>query len=164
MMIKRKSIKIALLILLAVLPALFPFGGRDDYLFPYMPSFVDTTDGTFLPWELMFAFIWITFTWCAYGYLFARWFGKSRKWVIICNSPVVVNAILEIVYYKVMGFTSADHPNVAYWIGSHIDKINPLGHLFGIGPVIVSIAISALYYFILFGLTYRAGLKKHYPE
>ncbi len=160
---KHKWGKSLIMIILAALPAMFPFGGRDYYLFPYIPPFIDTnSDPGYVAWAILIAFTWITCVWCVYGYLFGLWFGKSKVGFLICNLPVLVNAISEIVYYGCLGYSSADHPTVAYWIGSHIDKMNPLIHIFAIGPVIVTIAISVLYYFTLFGLTYRAGLKKHY--
>ena len=78
-LIKSKSTKIGMLIILAVLPAIFPFGGRDDYIFDYIPSFVDKTDGTFAPWVLIFAFIWVTLIWCLYGYFAASWLSRSKN-------------------------------------------------------------------------------------
>ena len=160
MTIKSKSTKIAILIILAALPALFPFGGRDDYIVSHIPSFIDTRDGTFMTWILLFALIWITIIWCLYGYLAARWFGKSIIIFLICNAPVIVNAVSEIVYYIVLGFSSTDYPNIAYWIGSHIDKVNPLQHIFGVGPVIMTVTISVLYFFFLFWAAYHKGLEK----
>ena len=159
-----QSTKIVILTILAVLPALFPFGGRDYYLFSYIPSFIDTTDGTLVPWVLLFALVWITVIWFVYGYLFGSWFGKSKKGFIICNVPIIINAGSEIVYYSVLGLKSADHPTVAYWIGSHIDKMNPLGQLFGSDSIILSIAISVLYYFFLFWLGYKTGLSAKNKE
>ncbi len=155
MNIKRKSTKISILIILAVLPMLFPLGGRECYIFPYIPSFIDTRDGTFVPWMLLFAFIWITFIWCVYGYLASHWFGRSKRWFLIYNTPVIVNAVSEIVYYNVLGLSSADHPTIAYWIGSHIDKINPLQHVFGVGSVILTITVSVSYYFFFFWVAYN---------
>ena len=156
MIIKSKSSKIAILIILAVLPAMFPFGGRDDYIF-CLPSFIDTTDGTFMPWVLLLAFVWITVIWCLYGFLAARWFGRSKRLCLICNASVIVNAVSEIVYYYVSGLSSDDHPIIAYWIGSHIDKVNPLQHIFGVGPFILTVTISVLYYFFLFWAAYCMG-------
>lgn len=149
--------KSLIMIILAALPAAFPFGGRDDYLFPYIPSFIDTADGTFVPWVLLLALIWITVIWFIYGLLFSNWFGKRKKWFIVCNAPIIMNAVLEILYYDVLGLKSEDYPTTAYWIGSHIDKINPLGHLFGAGPVMISIAFSVLYYFFIFHIGYKVG-------
>ena len=73
---------------------------------------------------------------------------------MLFRSPVIVNAISEIIYYNVLSFSSADHPEIAYWIGSHIDKINPLQHIFGVGSIILTVMISVLYYFFLFWLGY----------
>ena len=155
-----KSTKILILIILVILPAIFPFGGRDYYLFPYIPSFVNTdTDPGYVAWALLFAFLWVTIIWFVYGYLFGRWFGKSKKGFIICNAPVIINAVSEIIYYNVLGLKSADHPTVAYWIGSHIDKMNPLGHIFGSESIILSITISVLYYIFLFWLGYKTSLS-----
>ena len=152
-----KSLKIVILIILSLLPAIFPFGGRDDYIFSHIPSFIDTRDMTFVPWVLLFAFIWVTMIWYLYGYLAACWLGRSKKLFFICNTPVIVNAISEIIYYNVLSFSSADHPEIAYWIGSHIDKINPLQHIFGVGSIILTVMISVLYYFFLFWLGYHNG-------
>lgn len=159
-LIKNKPARIAILIILAFLPAIFPFGGRDGYIFSHIPAFIDTRDGTFVPWVLLFAFIWITLIWSLYGYLAARWLGKSEKWFFICNTPVIFNAIAEIVYYNLLGFSSADHPGIAGWTGSHIDKFNPLQHIFGVGSVALTVTISVLYYFFLFWAAYNKGLRK----
>ena len=158
--IKSKLNKICILMILAVLPAIFPVGGRDYFIFSHIPSFVDTADGTFAPWALIFAFIWVTLIWYLYGYFAARWLSRSKKMFFVCNTPIIVNAISEIIYYNVLCFTSEDHPEIAYWIGSHIDKVNPFQHLFGAGPVAFTVTISVLYYFFLFWLAYNIGLQK----
>ena len=159
-LIKSKSAKISMLIILSVLPAIFPFGGRDGYIFSHIPSFIDTRDMTFAPWVLIFAFIWVTFIWYLYGYLAARWLSRSKKWFFVCNTPILLNVIAEIFYYNFLGLSTADHQEIAFWIGSHIDKVNPLQHIFGMGSVALTVTISVLYYFFLFWIAYNIGLRK----
>lgn len=146
-------IRILALVVLGILPLLFPFGGRETYLTMYLPSFVDTADGTYLPWLLMFCYIAFPLYWSFYGYLFRRWGIGFKASMILGNIPIFFNIVGEILYYVIGGYGGEQFPGLAFLLGSHLDKVN-ISHIGIPLPVFLSICLSAAVYLFFFYLGY----------
>ena len=151
-------IRILALVVLGILPLLFPFGGRETYLTMYLPSFMDIADGTYLPWLLMFCYIAFPLYWAFYGYLFCRWQVGFKASMIWGNLPIFLNAVGEILYYVMLGYRGEQFPVLAFLLGSHIDKVN-VSHIGLPLPVFLSIGVSVAVFLLFFYLGY--SLKDH---
>lgn len=141
------------LIVLGILPLLFPFGGRETYLIMFLPSFIEIADGTYLPWLLMFCYIAFPLYWAFYGYLFCRWQVGFKASMILGNLPIFLNAVGEILYYVMLGYRGEQFPVLAFLLGSHIDKVN-ISHIGLPLPVFLSICVSVVVFLLFFYLGY----------